>query len=72
MARKREQISLRLDVRIIRFYTELAEDYQRQWKEHRRPGTAPTRNWFMEQTLGQGAQIPEAIDWKESDDEEKG
>jgi hypothetical protein len=63
--REREQISVRLDKRIIAYYTGLAADYEAQWIRERKAGLPPTRNWFIEQRLGLDAGIKEAVEWKE-------
>ena len=63
--REREQISVRLDRRIIAYYTGLAVDYEAQWIRERKTGLPPTRNWFIEQRLGLDAGIQEAVEWKE-------
>ncbi len=66
--RRREQLSVRLDVRIIAYYDGLVETWRQRWSKDRRPGTAPTRNWFIEQRLGLDAGIEEAVDWREGDE----
>ena len=63
--REREQISVRLDRRIIAYYTGLAADYEAQWIRERKTGLPPTRNWFIEQRLGLDAGLEEAVEWKE-------
>mgnify|MGYP001245845933 CR=1 FL=1 len=66
--REREQISVRLDRRIIEYYTDLAAEYEAQWIRERKTGLPPTRNWFIEQRLGLDAGIQEAVEWKEQAD----